>query len=140
MSVHKGLRGPSHLDAQAKTEELVAHTIKILCNPNVFDPKYQALVDRVMDCAIGIGQDMWEANGIRVGDSPRKWAMRRDLQERACRGFDTLLYLIKICKPVFGLRNGKVYYWTKLTTDARDLARKWRDSDARRNGHLESGT
>ena len=134
------MRSKSKLDVQTKTEELVLHTIRIVSNERVFDPKYSVVADRVLDCAIGIGQDMWEANGIRVGDDKRKWAIRRGLQERACRHFDTLLYLMNVCRRLYHLRSGKYHHWVNLATEARDLARRWRDSDARRYGHLDSGT
>ena len=132
MSVAKGKRGPSHLDAQTKTDEMVAHTIKILSNPNVFDPSQHALIDKVMECAIGIGECVNDANSVRVDGDLRKWATRRDLQDRALLGFGRMLYLIRLCKPV--------YYWTKLVSEAQALVRAWRESDAQRYGRLESGT
>lgn len=136
MAVPAPLRGENKLEAQAATEKMIRHTITIVSNPKVFDPKYSSLTDRVIDCAVGIGQDMWEANGIMVGNDPRKWALRRELQERACRHFDNLLYLITLCRRTFHLRGAKVGYWTSLVTDARKLARAWRDSDRKRYGHL----
>ena len=91
MSVPVGQRSASKLDVQVSAEELVRHTVHIMSNPNVFDPRYAAFASRVIDCAVGVGQDLWEANGIYVGSDPRKWATRRDLQEQACRRLDTLL-------------------------------------------------
>lgn len=140
MSVAKGKRGSSHLDAQTKTDEMVAHTIKILSNPNVFGPSQHALIDKVMECAIGIGECVNDANSVRVDGDLRKWATRRDLQDRALLGFGRMLYLVRLCKPVFGLRKGKVYYWTKLVSEAQALVRAWRESDAQRYGRPESGT
>jgi len=131
MSVAAPLRSASPLNAQTKTEELVVHTIRIASNPNVFDPAFSTLTNRVVDGVIGIGQGIWEANGIMV-DSPRKWKVRRGLQERACRHFDTLLYQIGICKRMFHLRRGKYENWVRMTTEARDLVRAWRDSDRKR--------
>lgn len=140
MSVPVGQRSASKLDVQVSAEELVRHTVHIMSNPNVFDPRYAAFASRVIDCAVGIGQDLWEANGIYVGGDPRKWAVRRDLQEQACRRLDTLLYLIGVCRRLYHLRGGKYRNWSSMATKTRDLARRWRDSDARRYGHLVSGT
>lgn len=136
MSVPEPLRGRNKLEAQVATEEMVVHTLKIASNPKVFDPRYSEVTNRVIDCAIGIGQDMWEANGIMVGNDPRKWEVRRGLQERACRQFDVLLYLITVCKRTFHLRRAKVGHWVGLVTRARDLARAWRDSDRKRYGSI----
>ena len=136
MSVPVPVRGKSKLEAQTATEEMIVHTIKIMSNPNVFDPKYSLLINRVIDCAVDIGQDMWEANGIMVGNDPRKWQARRGLQERACRHFDVLLYLVTLSKRAFHLRTAKFTYWAGLVTKARNLARAWHDSDRRRYGHL----
>ena len=107
MSVPVPLRSESKLEAQVRTEEMVCHTIRIMANPKVFDPTYHALADRVLDCAISIGQDMWEANGIRVTDG-QTWEERRALQRRACRHFDVLLYLITLCRKVYHLRARKL--------------------------------
>lgn len=136
MSVPKPLRSESKLEAQVATENMIIHTVKITSNPNVFRPEYSAVTNRVIDCAIGIGQDMWEANGIRIGNDPEKWMIRSGLQERACRHFDDLLYLITLCKRTFHLRSSKFGHWVELVTRARDLARAWRDSDKKRYGHL----
>lgn len=139
MSVPKAERSESKLLAHQKTEDMIVHTIRILANERVFDPNLHALADRVIDTAVSIGQDMWEANGIRVGDSPHKWSVRHGLQERACRHFDVLLYLMGLCRKAYHLRSGKYHAWVNLVTEARDITRKWRDSDADRYGHLVSG-
>ena len=139
MSVPVGERSESKLVAHEKTEDMIVHTIKILANEKVFDPNLHALADRVIDLAVSIGQDMWEANGIRVGDDPRRWEVRRHLQERACRHFDVLLYLMGLCRKAYRLRSRKYYAWVNKVREARDLTRKWRDADVRRYGRLESG-
>lgn len=107
MSVPVGQRGKSKLDAHTKTEELVLHTLTITSNPNVFLDRNQALTKLVNECAVGIGRDVWQANLVRVGSDPRKWAHRRELQERACEGFTTLLYYIGLSIRANHLRRGK---------------------------------
>ena len=138
MSVPKGQRNESRLAVQVKCEELVRHTVHIMAG-KAFDQRYAELHARILDAAIGAGQDVWEANGIYVGDNPRRWIERRDLQERACRELDTLLYLMTISRRLDHLRSGKYRYWACLAREARDMARKWRDSDARRYRRLVQG-
>lgn len=133
MSVPVGQRSQSKLEAQLKVERLIAHTIQITSNPNVFDPKFHVLTDAVVKCSIQIGWHIWEANNIRV-DSREKWIERRALQDRALRKFNVMLYLIGLCKPTFGIRAGKYGHWVQLTREAKTLTAKWRDSDARRFG------
>lgn len=138
MSVPAPLRKKSKLDVQVKAEQLVVHTVHITSNPNVFDPKYKSVIDRVTDCAIGIGQDLWEANGIRV-TTAEDYARRRSLQTRAIGRLDALMYLMTVCRKTFGLRTKKYEYWVKLARETKACARAWRDSDARRYGRLASG-
>ena len=136
MAVRKAERNESKLEAQVRVEELVAHTVHIVSNPKVFDPKYADLHARIVDCAIGVGCDMWEANGIRVGKDPGLYAERRRLQDRAVRKLTVLLYLMTVARRLDHLRSGKYRHWVELARSAKDMAVKWRDSDARRYGHL----
>lgn len=134
MTVRVAERSESKLEAQVRTEELIVHTLRITSNPNVFDPTCSALTNRVIDCAIGIGQDMWEANNIRVVKGDKSWPTRHALQRRALRQFNVLLYLITLCRRAFHLRTKKYEHWVSLVRDAKTLAQKWRDSDVRRYG------
>ena len=146
MVVRKWERGTAagKLDAQTKAEKLVAHTVHIVSNEKVFDPRYEAINNRIVDCAIGIGADIWEANGIRVtgngisaAESARRYRARKDLQDQAIREIRTMLYLMGIAKRLNKkLRTRKFEYWVKLARETKDLASSWRDSDAHRYGHL----
>ncbi len=140
MAVRVGERSKSRLDAQMRCEELVRHTVHICSNERVFDHKYAAFTARIVDTAITVGLDMWKANGIKVGDSADRWRTRHALQEDACMQLDALLYLMGVARRLYHLRSGKYEHWARLAIETRDLARKWRDSDARRYGHLVSGT
>lgn len=139
MTVPAPLRGENRLKAHQATEKLVIHTLQITSNPKVFDPRHKSLIDRVNDMAIGIGQDVWEANGIRVNGDVRKWDVRRGLQERACRHFDVLLYLITLSRRAFHLRRGKFEHWVLLAKDAKTLVRAWADADRKRYDGLVDG-
>ena len=135
MSVPAPLRKESKLDTQVKCEELVEHTIRITSNPRVFDPKYQAFINRIVDVAIAVGMDVWEANGIRVNDAS-DYRERHGLQQRAIREVNTLLYLMTGARKLFHLRAGKYRAWVDKARTAKAFARNWRDSDAKRYGHL----
>lgn len=140
VSVHAAQRSKSPLEVQAKCEELIRHTVHICSNERVFDPRYSSFTARIVDTAVMSGKLLWQANGIRVNDNPRKWDRRRDLQESACEELDSLLYLIGVARRLYHLRKGKYEHWARLASETRDLARRWRDSDARRYGRLQSGT
>ena len=135
MSVPKGQRSASKLDAQVACEELVRHTVHIMSSRRNFDEKYDDFHGRILDTAISIGQDVWEANGIRV-NGPGDYVERRRLQDRAIREANTLLYLMTISRRLDHLKSGKYRHWAELARKARDLATAWRDSDAHRYGHL----
>ncbi len=139
MSVPVPQRNESRLEVQVRIEDLIIHTLAITANEKIFDPKYKTLTDRVIDCAVGIGQDAWEANGIRVRNDDKSWPVRYGLQNRAIRQLDVLLYLMTLCRRAFHLRTKKYEHWVALARDARAMARKWRDSDVRRYGRPKSG-
>lgn len=140
MAVPVGERDQSRLEAHVKTEELVLHTLTITSNPNVFLDRNRALTELVNECAVGIGRDVWQANLVRVGSDPRKWRHRRELQDRACEGFVALLYYIGLSIRANHLRRGKAHAWVQKAREAQALVRAWRDSDAKRFRHLDSGT
>ena len=122
MSVPVGMRGESKLEVQVKCEELVSHTVHITSNPNVFDPKYQAFINRVVDCAVAIGPDVWEANGIKVS-APADYELRHRLQERAIRNINVLLYLMTIARKLFHLRGSKYRAWVEKARAAKGDSR-----------------
>ena len=140
MAVPVGERGQSKLEAHIKTEDLVLHTLAITSNPRVFLERNRALTELVNRCAVGIGRDVWQANLVRVGNDPRKWRHRRELQDRACEGFTTMLYYIGLSIRANHLRKGKAHAWVQKAREAQALVRAWRDSDAKRFRHLDSGT
>lgn len=79
MSVPKGQRSKSKLEVQVACEELVTHTVRIIGNPKHFKPENAKLHERILDTAIGVGQDAWEANGIYV-KTAEDYRMRRKVR------------------------------------------------------------
>ena len=98
------------------------------------------MAEKIIETAVGVGEKLWKANGIRVGNDFDKWNVRHSLQAEACMELDYFLYLICLARTLYHLRSGKYRYWVKLARETRDLARAWRDSDSRRYGGLKSGT
>ena len=135
VSVPKGQRNTSKLEVQVVCEQLVSHTVLILANERHFKPEFAKLHERILDVAICVGQEVWEANGIRVkcADDYRE---RHRLQNAAIRHANTLLYLMTVSKKLDRLRKGKYHHWAELARKARDMAQSWMDSDASRYGHL----
>lgn len=132
MSVHAAERGEDKLDVQKKAEKLIAHTVHIMTNEKVFNPKYSDFHQRIVDCAVEIGACIWEANGIRANNSER-YAERHRLQERAVRKIGVLLYLMSIAKRLDkNLRRGKYDCWVHLARETKGITIAWRDSDARK--------
>jgi len=136
MSVPVSQRNETKLLVHQKTEDMILHTIQIVQNEKIFVPAFKRLSDMVVELAIEIGMDLWEANGIYVGNDAKKWENRYELENRACRNFDVMLYLLTLCRKAFHLRTRKYNAWVEKVITARNLAKKWRDSDVRRYGGL----
>ena len=136
MSVPVGQRTENTLEVLVRADELVAHTVKIMANEKVFDPKYSALADRTLDTALDVLTCLDEANEICVRDDPAAWAERRALQVHGCRALVKLRCLMRVCRTTYHMRRGKYEYWAKLARETLQLARAWRDKDAKRYGHL----
>lgn len=67
MSVPKGMRSKSKLEAAIKARELAAHTIKITSNPKKFPAEFRELLGKnYAEVAIKIFNSCWAANNIRV--------------------------------------------------------------------------
>lgn len=132
MSVPENSRTKSKLEVCVKAHDLCCYTLQIAANKKIFTEEYQrSLTDRIVETAIGIHCDCWNANNIYVRDA-EDYQERKRLQEEAARKCNILLSLMDIAKPLFHLTAKRVYYWGKLTIEARNLIRAWRDSDKKR--------
>ena len=145
MSVNVGQRNvpdtPQNrcLNACNAAMKLAMHTIKLCNNKNVFLPEYQsALTDKIIGTATEIYTDSYGANNIYVNNDADQYRERKRLQNTSINKCYQLLGLIQMAKRLFHLRSNKVKYWSKLTINARDLLKRWRDSDSERYGKLLS--
>ena len=138
MAVAESRRGQGKFEVLIKTQELAMYTVRICSNPKTFDPMYQtALTNRIIDTATAIHVKAKTANEIRVNDDWYKAVKRKRLQEDAIADCNTLLALIDIAKRVFHLSSKRVKYWGKQTINARDMLRRWKDTDSKRYAHLK---
>lgn len=113
--------------------DLAQHTLKICANENIFTSEFKPTVtNRITDKAISIYMNAYMANKIRVEKDARKWNERDSRQRAAILHCDELLALINLAKRTFHLRTNKVEYWVKKTISARELLKKWNDSDYER--------
>lgn len=136
ISVPENQRTKSKLEACVKAHDLCCYTLQITANKKIFTENYQrSLTDRIVSVAIGIHVDCWNANNIYVRSSEEYYERRR-LQDEAARKCNILLSLIDIAKPLFHLASKRVYHWGKLTIEARNMIRAWRDADIKRNRHF----
>lgn len=132
MSVPENSRTKSKLEVCVKAHDLCCYTLQITANKKIFTEEYQrSLTDRIVETAIGIHCDCWNANNIYVRDA-EDYQERKRLQEEAARKCNILLSLMDIAKPLFHLTSKRVFYWGKLTIETRNLIRAWRDSDKKR--------
>ena len=139
MSVPVPLRNKSTLDAQIKTDDMVQHTLIILSNEKVFNPRFQVVADKVIGLCLDISQNIWEANNTRVRKNPKRWERRNDLQILALAQFDRLLTLVRICRGLYHLRGKKYIAWVDKICIAKDATKKWHIADVKRYGSLSLG-
>lgn len=69
MSVPENSRTKSKLEVCVKAHDLCCYTLQITANKKIFTEEYQrSLTDRIVETAIGIHCDCWNANNIYVRD------------------------------------------------------------------------
>lgn len=72
MSVPVPKRGHGELEVNSKARALTVYTLKILENEKWFPKEQAAFIAKLQDCAIEIQALCWEANNIKVGESPEE--------------------------------------------------------------------
>lgn len=137
MSVPKGMRSRSKLEAAIKARELAAHTIRITSNPNKFPVEFRELLGKkYAEVALTIFNSCWAANNIRV-TSKVAWEKRKELQDEAARACVVLLADIDLGAEVYKLPTKRVESWSNMVVETLELIRAWRDADQKRYGKIE---
>ena len=108
-----------------------------------YNPCFDSLVSELCTDELEFSHMVWNANNIRVRTRTRNGVTeysqidagkRRGLQDDAIRRCNDLLADMQVAKSAFHLPGKKVKHWGKMTVEAREKIRAWRDSDVRRYG------
>ncbi|MBQ9041595.1 MAG: hypothetical protein IJ111_02140 [Eggerthellaceae bacterium] len=152
MSVPKSQRSEGRLKLHVELRRLVDHTLAKTKNARKFGgmanyvitrdehglvtsieehrtSSRMALAERIEHAAIAAGECAWRANDIRIEED---WPERHRLQAECIRNLDALMWLIEVARASCGLSGREARHWSDMARDARNLARRWRDSDAKR--------
>lgn len=115
-----------------KARDLAAYTITITRNQKIFKPEYNAAItDELVRLAIGIYQELWKANRIRVRGE-KDYLKRREHQEIAIDHCESFIGLIDIAAKVFHLSGRRVGYWGGQVLSVQSMAESWMESDQKR--------
>lgn len=136
MSVHADERTKGKMLIHMKARDLAAYTITITRNQKIFKPEYNAAItDELVRLAIGIYQELWKANKIRV-QGERDYLRRREHQETAIDHCESFIGLIDIAAKVFHLSGRRVGYWGGQINAIQSMAESWMESDRKRYQNL----
>lgn len=136
MTVVKNKRGESELEVLNKARELAMYTIKICSNEKNFPKRHRwSIINKIVNDAIDVHGNIRKANDIFVS-LDIDYKLRREWQVRAMGCADELLANMDIAYMLFNVNDNRIDHWVGLVKDTKDLLRKWRDSDAKRYGHL----
>lgn len=137
MSVPEGQRKKGRLEVLVKALNVANHTNQLLANQKKFDPKFDyVLGDDIKRISRDIYRHCWSANNIRVTNK-ETWQARCRLQQQASLDCNELLILIDMAYGTYHLAASKVEYWGRITIEARDQIRAWRNADRKRYGHYD---
>lgn len=132
MSVPVGKRQEGHLKVAVEALALAKYTLDITANKKIFKAEYQnALTDKIIEAALDIYLNIWEANNVYASDKST-FELRRRYQTIALANCNKLLALIDIAAPVFHLTSKRVKFWAGQAVSVKRLLRAWRDADNKR--------
>lgn len=132
MSVPVSKRGHGELEVNTQARKLTIHTFQILANEKYFPREQSAYIAKIQDCCLELQSLCWEANNIRVGGDPERYALRIRLQELAIGQCNRMMMLIETAGPLFHLELRRVQYWENMVKELRTLIRAWNSRDAQR--------
>jgi len=110
-----------------KAKELAVHSFTLTSNINRYPKKYRhSLVDQIQIKSLEIHNALLEAN--RISNITHK-NMRCEKITEAITYCDELLFYIELSMNLKLLADNSEAYWTKLTTDVKYMAIRWRTSE-----------
>lgn len=139
MTVPQNQRKEGRLVVLVKALEVATYTNGILANKKKFPVELdEVLGNDIKRNGQAIYRNCKLANDIRVMkpvtgaiDEEAKEARYR-LQTNAIQACTELLICIDMAYGTYHLPSKRVAYWGKMTKEARDYIRKWRDADKKR--------
>lgn len=139
MSVPEEKRKEGRLTVLVKALEVANYTNNILANRKKFPVELdEVLGNDIKRNGQAIYRNCRLANDLRVQkpvtgqiDEEAKEARLR-LQTNAIQACTELLICIEMAYGTYHLSAKRVAYWGKITKEARDYIRKWRDADKKR--------
>ncbi len=139
MSVPEEKRRHGKLEVLVKARNVATYTNDILANEKKFDPKYKdVLGNKLLDTGQNIYVYCRLANDLRVTKPvtgeiiPEAREARQNFQTQAIQKCQELLIYIEMAHVNYHLSSKRVAYWGKITKEAREYIKKWREADKRR--------
>lgn len=114
-----------------KAKELAVHSFKLTSNINRYPKKYRhSLGDRIQLRSLDIYDTLLEAN--RINNVTNKY-LRCEKITKAITYCDELLFYIELSMELTDQTKESIQYWSKLVTDVKYMAIKWRSTEKERN-------
>lgn len=136
MSVPEGKRTESKLEVQTKAKALALYTVSICGNEKVFPKRDRwAVTNRIVSTALTIMEEVDVANDIYVS-TQGDFELRRRSQTIALSNTAKLLGLMELSYVKYSIDGDRMKHWAQMVIDARELIKKWRQSDKERYGKI----
>lgn len=120
----------NELQVILKSKDLAEHTLRLTSNCNRYPKKYRfSLVDKMQNKALEIYEYLYEANRTDLKLYGRE---RFELQTRAITHCDELLFYIELSYKLNIINDRSMGYWSKMVSDIKHMAIKWRSKDKER--------
>ena len=120
----------NELQVILKAKDLAEHTLRLTSNCNRYPKKYRfSLVDKIQNKALEIYEYLYEANRTDLKLYGRE---RSELQTKAITQCDELLFYIELSYKLNIINDRSMGYWSKMVTDVKHMAIKWRSKDKER--------
>lgn len=114
-----------------KAKELAVHSFRLTSNINRYPKKYRhSLGDRIQLRSLDIYDTLLEAN--RTNNVTNKY-LRCEKITKAITYCDELLFYIELSMELTDQTKESIQYWSKLVTDVKYMAIKWRSTEKERN-------
>lgn len=112
-----------------KAKELAVHSFKLTSNCNRYPKKYRhSLVDEIQKKSLYIHNTLLEANRINNVTHKRQ---RCEMITKAITYCDELLFYIELSIQLDLLKDNSAAYWSKITSDVKFMAIKWRTVESK---------